>query len=84
MFAALDDKMIVQALELLAPYVPVYQTMLWIALIVLGTIFFHKQCEQILDTIRRRIESGSSAPSKRVQSNLVKTWVALSMQNREI
>lgn len=51
---------ITKALILLAPYVPLFQTILWILLIAILAIIFHKQCIQILKSILNRIEKGSS------------------------
>ena len=44
----------------LAPYVPLFQTLLWILLIVAGVLFFSKQLRTLLGAIQRRIEAGSS------------------------
>ena len=63
--------MIARALELLAPYVPLLQTVLWIALIVAGIIVFRKQMIQIVETIRRRIETGSSLKAGPVDLDLI-------------
>lgn len=46
--------------ELLAPYVPVIQTILWILFIIIILVLFHKQCIQLFTSIRNRIEKGSS------------------------
>jgi len=52
--------MTARAFELLGPYVPLLQTLLWVALIVAGAIVFRKQAIHICEGIRRRIETGSS------------------------
>jgi hypothetical protein len=44
----------------LAPYVPFFQTALWVVLIAVGLIFFSRQLRQLFEAIRRRVETGSS------------------------
>ena len=44
----------------LAPYVPLFQTLLWVALIIAGLALFSRQLRNIFSAIQRRIETGSS------------------------
>lgn len=49
-----------ELLKALAPYVPVFQTFLWVALIVVIVRLFYRECRSILESLRGRIETGSS------------------------
>lgn len=46
--------------EAFGDYVPLFQTLVWIVLIVLACILFRTQARKILETIIFRIETGSS------------------------
>ena len=48
------------ALQALAPYVPLAQTLLWVGLIVGGGTLFRKQIHSLVDAVRVRIQTGSS------------------------
>ena len=46
--------------EALAPYVPFFQTLLWVLLAVLGVLVFMKEFRAVLEAVRLRVERGSS------------------------
>lgn len=49
-----------ELLEVLAAYVPLYQTLIWVVLILIALVIFLPQLKSVLETMRTRIESGSS------------------------
>lgn len=49
-----------KAISLLAPYVPLFQTLLWVGLIVLAIVAFYRPLRNLIDTLRVRIQKGSS------------------------
>jgi len=44
----------------LAPYVPLFQSLLWVLLLLLVLALFRQQVQDIVSAIRRRIETGSA------------------------
>lgn len=49
-----------ELLKALAPYVPVFQTFLWVTLIGLTVILFYREYRSILNALKGRVETGSS------------------------
>ena len=49
-----------EALQALAPYVPLAQTVLWVGLIVGAGLLFRGQIRSLVDAVRVRVQTGSS------------------------
>jgi hypothetical protein len=49
-----------EVIELLAPYVPLFQTALWITIIMLAAVLFRKHWAAMLNLVLARIKKGSS------------------------
>lgn len=46
--------------QALSPYVPLWQTLTWVALIVLLVIMFRRRLASLVDAVRARVEKGSA------------------------
>lgn len=49
----------IDVIEALAPYVPLFQTIIWFVLVVASLLIFRKQVKSLADVVRVRIEKGS-------------------------